>query len=390
MKFLSWQQGLNKMTEVVILEKSKHHIVFDVRNMPPKWAITLTSVLMYDIPTMKIDLPSIGPQTNTLLDYQQWANRLGHVALESRQAKEFNYVSACNCESGGPCCEATLQLQVINESETDELPVYTDDIVSCDPRILPVHRTFSVTAAFQTDTGIGIETDVPHSFDDGDLVTVLDSLFELPRFVRATQCSTSATRLVLVNLPVVSSDILTIDENMTMAAAGSMVAHITKRQLLYYLAPKEAVVLNAIVRKGTGIQHIKWSPIAGKCFYRPLFRNMRLDSERTRQWSFTQRREFAAVCPRGVFDIEDDRVIVARPDECDACQRCERWAAEKKMPEVIRLPQNRLPEWQRFTVKTNGSTDAADIVVQAFQIVQQRLTGRSKAASDQLMYPKLK
>jgi DNA-directed RNA polymerase alpha subunit len=381
------------MSEVVIVERTKHHIVFDVRNMPPKWAITLTSVLMYDIPTMKIDLPSIHPQTNTLLDNQQWANKLGHVALESRHAKNFNYVSSCNCESGGPCCEGTLQLQVINESETDELAVYTDDIVSTDPRILPIHRTFSVTAAYQTETGIGVETDVPHTFDDGDLVTVLDSLFDIPRYVRATQCCSSPTRLVLVKLPVdleSKNDILKIDDMMTMAAIGSMVAHITKRQLLYYLAPKEAVVLNAIVRKGTGIQHIKWSPIAGKCYYRPLFRNMHLDSERTKNWSFTQRREFAAVCPKGVFDIEDDRVIIARPDNCDACQRCERWAVEKKMPEVVMLPKNRLPEWQRFTVKTNGSIDAADIVVEAFQIVQQRLTGRSKAASDQLMFPKLK
>jgi DNA-directed RNA polymerase alpha subunit len=378
--------------EVVIVERTKHHIVFDVRNIPPKWAVTLTSVLMYDISTMKVDLVSIYPQTNTLLDYQQWANRMGHVALESRQANEYNHVSSCNCESGGPCCEGKLQLRVTNESETDELPVYTDDIVSTDPRILPVHRTFSVVSAYQTETGIGIETDVPHTFDDGDLVTILDSLptVQLPKYVRATLCSGHPNRLVLVQLPVNGFDILRIPKTTTFADTGAMVAHITKRQLLYYLAPKETISLEATVRKGTGEQHIKWSAVAGKCYYRPLFRNIKLDVEQTKQWSFTQRREFVAVCTKGVFDIEDDRVGIARPDECDGCQRCERWAAEKNKPDLVALPKKRLAEWHRFTVQTNGSLDAGEIVKQAIQIVQQRLMSRAAAASNQLMYPKLK
>ncbi len=133
--------------KIIIVEKSKHHIVFDAYKMPPKWAVTLISVMTYDVPTMKISLNSVYPSTNTVLDYVQWANLLGHIPLDSRQVDSFNYVTECDCEAGGPCCECVIQIQVTNPSETDELPVFSDDLITTDQRVLPVHRTFSVVSA---------------------------------------------------------------------------------------------------------------------------------------------------------------------------------------------------------------------------------------------------
>ncbi len=375
-------------SRVVIIEQTKHTIIFDVRNMPPKWAITLISVMTYDVPTLKIELPSFAPQTNTVMDFQQWANRLGHIALDSRSAGEFNYVSECiTCESGGSCCEANLILMITNETDQD-LSVWSDDIVATDKRVMPVHRTFSVISIWNAEGGIGIETDVANTFDIGTLVSVLDSVCSppLPKFMKVKHIF-SSHKCVLVQL-FENLSAIRIKQPVTFeSTGGQMVAHITNRQLIYELAPKDTVSVNAIVRKGTGRQHIKWSPIAGQCSYRPLFFNMKPSRTRLNP---EQVKSFATVCPRNVFDIEDGFVKIARPEECDACRRCERWAEENQVQDFVELPKNKLPEWQRFTVKTNGSLDAVDVVRQAFKIVQERLTGRSIDASAQVEFPLLK
>jgi hypothetical protein len=390
---------------LVIVERSRHRIVFDVWKMPPKWAITLISVMTYDVPTLRICLPSIYPQTNTALDYQQWANMIGHMALDSRLASQYSFVTECTCEAGGPCCQTTLQLKVTNESASEELPVYSDDFVSDSTvaKVLPVHRTFSVRTMtfceFQGQPALRAETDVPHTFDERDLVTVVDFTppeLRLPKQLKVIAVP-SATTVVLIALPISNPNTLidTLGQGIyrgqvTVHGTHEMVAHISKRQLLYYLAPKETVSISAVVRKGTGKTHINWSPIAGDCYYRPLFRDMFLNTEMTRNFTAEQRKEFADVCPMGVFDIEDDRVVIARPDECNACRRCERWAEEAKLPGLVVLPQKRLPDWQRFTVQTNGSLDASDVVLQGLRIMQERLVGRAESAGEQLLFPPLR
>lgn len=390
--------------DVVVVEKSKHRIVFDVYKMPPKWCVALTSVLTYDVPTLKIHLVSVHAQTNTVRDYQQWSNELGHIPIDSRRAGEFNYVKECGCESGGACCQTILQLNVHNPSDEKELPVYSDDLITNDPRVLPVHRTFSVRAATSNADGLlMVETDQPHSFDDGDVVTVLDDC-EALRF--ATRKDTNgqlvfcvlrcrrvvdATKLILeplgfhghTELPRLSSGgVVTFESN-----GGKMLAHITKRQLIYYLGPKETVSISATVRKGTGRQYVYWTSVAGNCSYRPLFRDLYLNDAAVVPKE--RKQELVDVCPKRVFDIEDDRVFIARPDDCDACRRCERWAESKNLVGVVRLPKKKLADWHRFTVQTNGSIDATDAVMQAMTIIRERLSGRSDAAGEQLMYPSL-
>lgn len=373
---------------IVIIEKTKHSIVFDVRYMPPKFAVALTSAMTYDVPTLKIELPVFSPKTFTIMDYEQWATRLGHIALESRSVDQFNNVSDCTCESGGPCCEATLQIQVVNESPVNELNVWSDDIVSADPRVVPVHRTFSVKTIRNHPNGIFIETDVPNSFDVGSVISALDSKCSppLPKFLRVGEIL-SPTTCILVRLLINSTDSpIQVKRDISNDMIGEMVAHVSNRQFLYPLAPNDAISVSATVRKGTGRQHIKWSPIAGNCSFRPLFRNMK---PAVTQLSPEESESFKSVCPKNVFDIEDGFVHISRPDNCDACRRCERWAEEKGVKDFVKLPKNKLPEWHRFTVKTNGSLDADDVVRRAFKIIQERLTGRSEAAGAQLSFPPL-
>jgi hypothetical protein len=373
---------------IKVVERYPHKLVFDVQHMPPKWCISLLSAIRLAVPTLKIDLPTIYPaHTNTVMDYKQWANRLGHIALESRHIDEFNYVMECNCEAGGKCCESMIELTVTNNSTTDEMPLYTDDLVNGDNRVLPVHRTFSLVAIYNMPDGyIGVETDQPHTFSDGDLVTVLGSLCSpaLPQYLRATQCEPNT--IVLERL-FPDQPPLQIEETVSYQMQAQMVGSITNRQLLYYLGLRESVSLKAIVRKGTGRQHIKWSPVVGGTGYRPLMRDLQVRSELL---TTTQRQGMLDVCPKRVFDIEDSHLVAARPDDCDACRQCEYYAVAQNQPESVTLPQRKLAEWHRFTVETNGSLDAEDVVRRALKIVQQRLLYKADSAGAQLMYPDLK
>lgn len=400
--------GDPKIPEVVIISHTRHHIIFDVRWLLPKWAITLKSAMEYDVPTMRAHLVTVAPTNNTLMDNQQWANLLGQMALDSTNVDDFNYVADCNCESGGSCCQGRISLSVHNNSQIDELPVYTSNFVSStgpDSRVAPVHRTYSITAMWNDDDaeGVWMETDIPNLLDVGNIVTILDSVVRgFPRWMKVAECvmdidnAASCHRIRLVGLGIDDEPIPKIpgiinrDNN-----KGEMVAHITNRQLLYYLAPGDTVAISCIVRKGTGRQHIKWSPIAGKCYYRPLYRDIQLNASVDAKLTPAERKDFIRQCPKQVFDIEDDRVVLARPDECDACRRCERWRENDddvtiKGLDMVKLPRKLIPEWHRFEVRTNGCMPAADVVRRAFRIVRERLTGRSEAAGQQLEFPELR
>lgn len=61
----------------------KHKYEVDVKNMPPQTAVTLIAAMDFDVETMRIDLVEFGPGTNTMMDRQQWAFRLGQIALDS-------------------------------------------------------------------------------------------------------------------------------------------------------------------------------------------------------------------------------------------------------------------------------------------------------------------
>jgi len=407
--------------KVVVVERTKHRIVFDVQNVAPKWCVALRSAIRYAVPTMRAHLCVVNPKTDTAMDYMWWTNRVSQIPLESSNVDEFSYVDECDkCEAGGPCCEAKLMLSITNHEDHPK-SVYTDEIISSDPRVVPVNRSFSVVAFFNTPEGVGVETDLVHSFDDGDVVTVLDSACQppLPDWLRAVKCGEKS--LVLENL-YPDQGTLQIAENINFESHTEMVGHISKRQLLYTLKEGETVSLTATVRKGTGRDGIKWSPIGGSCSYRPLFRDLKIDTEELNQ---KQLEELVNICPQKVFDIEDltANVIVADADACNGCRACVRWAKENGLQQLhpgecpgpgkekrskkwrlpgkcwdcgqdlwdtIMFPPKRLFEWHRFTVETNGSMDAALAVKKALFIIQSRLVQKAESAGAQPKeYPKL-
>lgn len=149
----------------------------------------------FDVETLRVHTVSMNPQTNTVMDPKQWAQRIGQIPLESRSVSDFARVSECGCESGGPCCNAEIQLHMTNESISDSLKVYTDDIVASDSRVRPVHRTFAATFTTSGPKVVKVETSGNHTFSDGDLVCIIESSIGLPTFCRAINCLASTLDL---------------------------------------------------------------------------------------------------------------------------------------------------------------------------------------------------
>jgi NAD-dependent dihydropyrimidine dehydrogenase PreA subunit len=347
------------------------------------------------------------------MDAQQWTDHLNAVPLTSDHVDEFAYVSECPCGTGGPCCQVKLQMQITNRSLKESQNVYTDDIVSSDERVLPVHRTFNIISMKPLfgGKGIAIETSSPHTFSDGDLVTVLDSVARLPRFCKASQCRDSG--MILQPLfestsekisPNVLVDFVPLQKHIDVKKIGESLGHITNRLLLYTLGPGQTISWSAIARKGTAgtgtmreetedsgrKRHIKWSPVT-VCYYRPLARDMKLDSSKLK--TREQAKAFLMTCPKGVFDIEDTSVksvVIKNGDDCDLCRSCENWATENNLTGLIELPKRKYPEWTQFVVKSSGSIDAYSIVQKAISHVREKLILISGAAGAQLVYPSLK
>lgn len=400
-----------KMSDIEVVSASKHKIVFNVRNLPPKTAVTLRNAMEFDVPTMRIAVLNMHPSTNCAMDAQQWTDHMNAVPLDSRRVDEFAYVNECPCGTGGPCCQVQLQIHMTNESSNESLNVYSDDMVSSDPRVRPVHRTFNLLSLVpQGKNNVLAATSESHSFSDGDLVTVLDSVAKLPRYCRADKC----TLKTLVLKPLFADEPLRLQqEHRADGGVGNSVGRITNRLLLYTLAPGQTVSWTAFARKGSAgagtmrdeiidadrKRHIKWSPVT-VCYYRPLARDLVINPTGF-PLNLQQAQDFTGSCPKRVFDIEDShhmnrkqrtssaKVVIKRPDDCDLCRACEFWARDNNQIGLVTLPQRKHPEWQQFVVKSNGSMDAYVIMRKSIAIVREKLDFVAMAARSQLSYPAL-
>jgi hypothetical protein len=273
-----------------------------------------------------------------------------------------------------------------NESLTESLKVYTDDLVSSDHRVAPVHRTFSLkTISRNGDTEIYVETMDRHTFSDGDLVSILElpTCQKAPMWMKAIKCSYDTLCLI----PLFSDQSIPECENAFSDQVGQHVGRISNRQLLYVLGPSQTVSFTAIARKGTAREWAKWSPTT-RCFHRPLFRDNRINSNI--KITHEQALSLAKACPLGIFDVEDTVVSFGRPDDCNACRQCVDWEAEYGLTGLVQLSKRKKPEWQRITVVSNGSLLAKQIFQNAIEVIQERMREVSERCSSQLMYPHLK
>ncbi len=121
---------------IQILKKDGNYIRFKVEGINPAFANTLRRVILSEVPTMAIDEVMIIENSSVLHD-EILTLRLGLIPLKT-DLDGYNLPEECECKSEFGCnlCRVILTLDV--EAKDEVVTVYSGDIVSEDPNIMPV------------------------------------------------------------------------------------------------------------------------------------------------------------------------------------------------------------------------------------------------------------
>ena len=127
------------------------------------------------------------------------------------------------------------------------------------------------------------------------------------------------------------------------------------------LKPGQRIKLRCFAIRGTGGDHIKWSPVC-TASYRAT------PSVRVKE-SITgsDAEEIKKSCPKNVFDIEDGTLIVANMRSCSVCRECVRLPQGKEKIELGRVKDSFC-----FSVETTGALSPEEIVRRAALVLKEK------------------
>jgi DNA-directed RNA polymerases I and III subunit RPAC1 len=136
--------------------------------------------------------------------------------------------------------------------------------------------------------------------------------------------------------------------------------------LIAKLRPGQEIEMELFCEKGIGKTHAKWSPVC-TAYYR-LVPDIRFKSPVLND----DAKELKALCPTGVFDIEDiaggnKRAIVGDVRKCTTCRECIR---PEKFREVVDLGKQK--DRFEFHVESLGIYRPADLVIEALKKLKEK------------------
>ena len=159
------------------------------------------------------------------------------------------------------------------------------------------------------------------------------------------------------NLHVYSKDLKFEAQTKTQKAWPSPPKPVHPDILIAKLRPGQEIECELFCLKGTGKIHAKWSPVC-TASYR-LMPDITILQEQRGEAA----RKLVELCPKNVFDIEDDRVIVKRPRDCSACRRC-----IEEIPQGI-VEIAKVKDQFIFSIESTGCMPAAEIFARAMGIL---------------------
>lgn len=138
--------------------------------------------------------------------------------------------------------------------------------------------------------------------------------------------------------------------------------------LIAKLRPGQEIEMELFCEKGIGKTHAKWSPVS-TAYYR-LVPDIRFNKEVVDE----DAKELKALCPTGVFDIEDlagpgsrKRAFVADARKCTTCRECIR---PEKFREVVDLGKQK--DRFEFHVESVGIYKPAELVIEALKKLKEK------------------
>ena len=120
-----------------VIEQNDHRIAFIVEGLSIEMVNALRRILLTEIPVMAIDEVIILKNDSPLYD-EIIAHRLGLIPLTT-DLETYNLPEECECSGYGcPLCQVSLTCEISNDSNTP-LEIYSGDLKSNDPKIIPVN-----------------------------------------------------------------------------------------------------------------------------------------------------------------------------------------------------------------------------------------------------------
>jgi DNA-directed RNA polymerase subunit D len=123
--------------DIEVLEKSDQRVVFVVQNISIEMANAIRRIVLSEIPVMAIDEVIVLKNDSPLYD-EIISHRLGMIPLTT-DLEAYKLPQDCDCGGYGcPICQVSLTCEVTNTTNMP-LDVYSGDLKSNDPKIIPVN-----------------------------------------------------------------------------------------------------------------------------------------------------------------------------------------------------------------------------------------------------------
>ncbi|CAN0335685.1 unnamed protein product [Pylaiella littoralis] len=295
--------------QVEIVDLREDYVEFVLSNTDTSVANALRRVMIAEVPTMAIDLVTIHDNSSVLQD-EFLSHRLGLIPLAADHGKQYEYNYDCDCEDYCHKCSAVFTLDVSWEKKSLGRPEHMRD------------QPVLVTSA--------------------DLVGT-DPELRPVHFAPSDQTNSD-----------ISQD------------AGIVIAKLAKGQRMQ---------LTAVAKKGIAKEHAKWSPVAVATYkFEPI---IEINEEKEALLTPEQKAEFVEICPAKVYgrDEKTGTIFVEHRDMCMYCDDCVYLAKTyKARPEDDPVVKIR-PRDDRFifSVETNGSITAEEVVVTALKVISDKL-----------------
>jgi DNA-directed RNA polymerase subunit D len=132
---------------------------------------------------------------------------------------------------------------------------------------------------------------------------------------------------------------------------------------LTFLNKGQELEISCTAIVGQGKDHAKFSP--GLLFYRNVV-DIKLDKDCSK--------EIVNVCPKGIFELEGNKIVVKDKDKCDMCEMCIDFCKKTGKESVKILPTDELI----ITLESFGQMENKDILNSGINVLKKDLENVSK------------